>query len=289
MRQDISGKTRVIGLLGWPVSHSMSPAMHNPAFEAAGLDFVYVCFPVPPEKLKGAVSGYRALSVAGSNVTIPHKSAVMEHLDKISEEARKIGAVNTIVNRDGKLSGYNTDVNGFLLSLKNKNVEVKGSRVVIIGAGGVSRAIAFGAAMNGASSITLTDIEKSRAESLGASLSSSFENLPVSIPDHGSEELLREIAEADIIANATPLGMKSEDPLPLSEKQLNSLSPDVVIFDAVYSVQGTKLQRILEEKNILYIGGLDMLLYQGVKAFELWTGQTPDVDLMRKVLYGKLG
>lgn len=288
MGSRISGKTKVIGLLGWPVSHSLSPAMHNAAFEKAGLDYVYVCLPVKPENVREAVQGMRTLGIAGCNVTIPHKEAVVPFLDEISLEAQKIGVVNTIVNREGRLTGYNTDVYGFLRSLEEKNLTVKKARTVIIGAGGVACAITIGCSLNEADSITIMDIIPEKAAALSQRAQEAASQVSVNHVPPGSDALVQALEHADIIANATPLGMKEGDSLPLTPHQMGLIPATAVIFDAVYSVKGTRLAQAAKERGIAYIGGMDMLLYQGVRAFEIWTGVSPDISVMKKVLQEKI-
>jgi len=283
----ISGKTRVIGLLGWPVSHSLSPAMHNAAFEKAGLDFVYVCLPVKPENVGNAIQGIRSLGIAGCNVTIPHKEAVVPFLDEVSLEAQKVGAVNTIVNNEGRLAGYNTDVYGFLRSVEEKGISLQKARVVMIGAGGVAHAIAICCGLNGAASISLTDIVPEKALALSGKIKVAVPDIEVNLVAPGSDALMQALEKACVVVNATPLGMKQDDPLPLTQDQIGLVPKHAVIFDAVYHIKGTQLCLAAEKRDMTYIGGLDMLLYQGVRAFEIWTGITPDISLMKKVLQEK--
>lgn len=278
----------MVGLLGLPVSHSLSPAMHNAAFKAAGLDFVYACFPVEPEHLADAIKGLRSLNFAGANITIPHKSSVLPLVDEVSEEAQKIGAVNTIVNQGGRLVAHNTDVYGFLRSLGEKGAQVVGGRIVIVGAGGVARAMAFGAALKGASEILLTDVISGKADALAADVRLAVSGVHIEVVAGDSDRFRNALSEASIIANATPLGMRESDPCPLSAERMRAISGGAFIFDAVYSRWETPLLRCAREMGLTYIGGLDMLLYQGVRAFELWTGVRPDETLMRNVLHENL-
>ncbi len=282
---NISGKTRVVGLIGWPVSHTLSPLMHNAAFEAAGLDFVYVPFPVEPEHIADAIHGIRALGLAGVNVTIPHKEAVIPYIDDLSDEAGKIVAVNTIVNKGGRLFGYNTDVYGFLRALGEAGVEVKGARIAIVGAGGVARAMAIGSALEGAESITLTDIVLKKAWTLAADVERAAPGVKVKCAAPDSDKFLFALMDAQIVANATPLGMKPDDPLPT---KTDAIPGSAVVFDAVYNLTRTPFQRAAKARGCTVIGGIDLLLYQGVRAFELWTGTAPDLAVMKKVLQEKL-
>ena len=288
MSLKISGTTRVVGLFGWPVAHSLSPPMHNAAFEAAGLDFIYLCFPVAPDQVEQAVKSIRALGLAGINVTIPHKTAVIPFVDEISKAAQTIGAVNTIVNTKGRLSAHNTDVYGFLRSLKERDVKVKGADVVIIGAGGVARAMAMGSAVHNTQSITLCDVIAEKARELAGDVKRMAPSVDVKTVEAGSTELKSLLARASIVCNATPLGMKEGDSLPLDEESLDAIPGSAAIFDAVYSPFGTPLEKRAQARGLEYIGGLNMLLFQGVRAFELWTGHSPDIQVMKKVLKNKI-
>lgn len=282
--EKITGKTKILGLIGWPVEHSLSPRMQNGALEAAGLNYVYVCFPTPPKNLLQAVAGIRALNITGVNVTIPHKSKVMRYLDEISGEAQRIGAVNTVINQEGRLKGYNTDVYGFLRSLSENEVDADGSSVLVFGAGGVSRAICMGIASLFPASITLTDMVMEKAYLLGEDIREAFSGVKMETIDTTAPGLVDRIKKADIICNATPVGMKNTDECILSEDQWEAVSEGTVFFDAVYNISGTKLQEEAGKRNLLYISGLDMLVYQGVRAFELFTGESPDEDVMHRVL-----
>jgi len=288
MRLGISGKTRVIALLGWPVSHSLSPAMHNAALERSGFDYVYVCFPVKPENLRDAVQGIRSLGLVGCNVTIPHKEAIIPYLDELTSDAQKVGAVNTIVNNEGRLTGYNTDVYGFLRSVEEKGISLQKARLVMIGAGGVACAISIGCALNGAESVTLMDIVPEKALTLSIKVKTAAPDVEVNLVAPGSDAMIRALKQACVVVNATPLGMKQDDPLPLTQDQMDHVPKHALIFDAVYHIKGTKLGQAACKRDMTYIGGLDMLLYQGMRAFEIWTGISPDISVMKKVLQEKI-
>ncbi len=271
----ISGRTKITGLFGYPVEHTLSPAMHNAAFEALGLDYCYAAFPVHPDYLGEAVKAIRALNLCGVNVTIPYKEKVIPFLDDIDKEASYIGAVNTIVNSKGMLKGYNTDGRGFMQSLFECGISAEGKEVLIVGAGGASRAISYYLGKE-VKKLCLYDIEKEKAERLIADLKKNFDN--VSTVDDISK-----IEKYHILINATPLGLKEEDPLPFDAALLRS---DQIVYDLIY-----KKTRLLDEaskKGCLTLDGLGMLLWQGVFAFELWTGVSPPVDIMRDALYKNL-
>ncbi|MBI3378046.1 MAG: shikimate dehydrogenase [Nitrospirae bacterium] len=280
----ISGKTRVIGLLGYPVEHSLSPAIHNAAFEHLRLDCCYVTFPVKPGFLKDAVRSVRALNLAGVNVTMPHKENVIPLLDKVDADASFIGAVNTIVNRSasdgGKLTGYNTDGRGFMKSLSEAQIAVNKKNVLILGAGGASRAIGFYLAKK-ASALFIYDIDRKKAGKLIGDLKKIKGN--VSFFSYQRSAISSQLDDIDIIINATPLGLKKGDPLPID---INLLKPRHVVCDLIY--KNTLLLQRASRKGCRTLNGLGMLLWQGAFAFELWTGKKPPVEVMRKELIKNL-
>ena len=276
----VSGKTRLCGIIGDPVEHSMSPVMHNAAFRELGIDYLYVPFRVKSEELGKAIEGMRALNIKGLNVTIPHKVAVIQFLDELDHLAEKIGAVNTIVNDDGVLKGYNTDATGFRQALLEREIEPKGKNVVILGAGGASRAISFILAERGANLVILNRLlELDWAEELARQISQVFEK-EIEALKLDEENLTTVLREADILVNATSVGMSPNvDETPVPAKLLNS---GLVVFDIVYNPIKTKLLREAEAAGAKTIGGLNMLAWQGALAFEQFTGQKAPVDLMRK-------
>lgn len=268
---EINGKTKIIGLFGYPVEHSLSPHMHNSAFRELDFDIIYVAFKVSPEDLTDAIKAVKALNLLGVNITVPHKERAIPLLDSIDEEASFIGAINTIVNSEGVLKGYNTDGRGFLSSLSEEGISIDGKKIMIIGTGGACRAISYYLSEK-ASELSLYDIDKSKGEKLIGDLEKIRDNV----------FLLDKIEDAerpDIIINATPLGMKGDDPSPVNP---DLITPDMVVCDLVY--KKTKLLHDAEKKGARTLNGSGMLLWQGVLAFELWTGIIPPVDLMRKAL-----
>ncbi|MEK7742011.1 MAG: shikimate dehydrogenase [Nitrospirota bacterium] len=276
----ISGKTKVLGLLGYPVEHSLSPAMHNAAFEHIGLDCCYVTFPVKPGFLKDAVRSVRALNLAGVNVTMPHKENVIPLLDKVDADASFIGAVNTIVNSNGKLIGYNTDGRGFMRSLSEAQISLNKKNVLILGAGGASRAIGYHLVKK-AAELFIYDIDEKKAGKLIRDLNKMRKNVfPFSFQPSAFSHQLHDI---DIIINATPLGLKKGDPLPVD---INLLKPRHVVCDLIY--KNTPLLQRASRKGCRTLNGLGMLLWQGAFAFELWTGKKPPVEVMRKALVKNL-
>jgi len=271
---NISGKTKVTGLFGYPVEHSLSPAMHNAAFEYLKLDYCYVTFSVRPDMLKDAVQAIRALGLKGVNVTVPHKENVIPFLDEISEEASFIGAVNTIKNDDGKLTGYNTDGRGFMQSLSDAGIDARDKKIIIVGAGGASRAIGYYLCKE-ASEVHLFDVDDKKADSLKEHLNKLKGN--VSLADAKSVKNKDFFSGIDIIINATPLGLKMDDPMPVD---ISLIDKSHVVCDLIY--KETPLLREASMIGCKTMDGLGMLLWQGVFAFEVWTGIMPPVDVMKK-------
>jgi shikimate dehydrogenase len=281
MRQKtISGKTQVCGVIGDPIEHTMSPVMHNAAFRELGLDYVYVAFRVKSEELARAIVGMRALNIRGLNVTIPHKVSIIPLLDSLDPVAEKIGAVNTVVNRDGVLKGYNTDATGFLQALLDKGVEPRGKNVVILGAGGAARAISFILAEREANLVILNRREElDWAEELARKLSSVFGKETRALELQESN-LRMALDKAEVLVNATCVGMSpnnDETPVPAG-----LLRPDLVVFDIVYNPIKTKLATQAAQAGCETVMGLDMLVWQGALAFEMWTGKQAPVSLMKR-------
>ena len=285
--RNLTGKTKLCGLIGDPVEHTMSPAMHNAAFARMGLDYVYVPFRVKPEDLPQAIAGMRALNIRGLNVTIPHKVAIIPLLDELDPLAERIGAVNTVVNDNGVLQGFNTDAIGFLEALTRKGVEPKAKRVVVLGAGGAGRAASFVLAERGAHLVILSrKLELKWAEELAGQLTQAF-GREVEAMELTSENMAHSLEGAYILVNATSVGMIPDtDETPVSA---DLLKPSLVIFDVVYNPIKTKLMRQAEQIGAQTISGLEMLVWQGALAFDLWTGAKPPVELMRKEALRLLG
>jgi shikimate dehydrogenase len=272
---EISGRTKITGLFGYPVEHTLSPAMHNAAFKALGLDYCYVPFPVHPDYLEGAVRAIRALNLSGVNVTVPHKEKVIKFLDEVNEEASFIGAVNTIVNSGGRLIGYNTDGRGFMQSLFEGGISIEDRDILIIGAGGASRAISYYLSQK-TKTLYLYDIDKEKIEKLVQDFKKIRKNV-------SSIEDIASIERFHIIINATPLGLKKEDPLPFDTVLLRR---GQTVCDLIY--KKTRLLEEVSKKGCATLNGMGMLLWQGVFAFELWTGKKPPVEVMRNALTQKM-
>ncbi len=276
----VSGKTRLCGIRGDPIEHTMSPVMHNAAFRQMGLDYLYVPFKVKQGELAKAMEGVRALNIRGLNVTIPHKVAVIQFLDELDSLAEKIGAVNTIVNDDGVLTGYNTDGAGFLQALLERRIEPKGKNIVILGAGGAARAISFFLADRGAHLVILNRLlELDWAKELASRISQIF-NKEVKALELNKENLTDALRKADILVNATSVGMTPNiDETPVTS---DLLKPDLIVVDIIYNPIKTRLLREAEAAGAKTINGIDMLVWQGALAFEMWTGMEAPVELMRE-------
>ena len=274
---EISGKTKICALIGDPVEHSMSPVMHNTAYKKLGLDYVYIPFRVKPEGLEPAVAGLRALNVKGFNVTIPHKVSVIPWLDGLDPLAEKIGAVNTVVNTDGELRGYNTDAEGFLQALLEHGIKPKGKRIAVLGAGGASRAITYILVGKGARVTILNrQQELDWAEDIAQLIRKDL-GKEVKVLELG--QLAGAIENVDILINATSVGMSpAAEESPVSAHLLNKIP---AVFDIVYNPMETRLLREAKAAGARTIGGVDMLAWQGALAFEKWTGQKAPLDLMR--------
>jgi shikimate dehydrogenase len=275
----ISGKTKIFGIFGYPVEHTFSPGMHNSAFKELGMDACYVPFAVSPGRLGDAVKAIVPLGLCGLNVTVPHKENVLAYLDELSEEARLIGAVNTIEVREGRLIGHNTDGRGFLRSLhKDAGFDPRGKSILFIGSGGAARAVGFSLALAGTKKIMFRDVDARKAGALAQDIRNKTGADAASI----SEDLLAaSAAEADCLINATPLGLKKTDPLPIGK---DIVRKNHLVCDLVYNPPETALLKAAKARGAKRLSGLGMLLYQGVIAFEIWTSGKAPVPVMKKAL-----
>jgi len=276
----VDGKTKITGIFGYPVEHTLSPFIHNSGFEYLGLNFIYVPFRVHPDDLGKAVASLRVLNIAGVNVTVPHKERVLKYLDEISSDAKKIGAVNTVVNKNGKLKGYNTDASGFLKSLK-EHIEPAGKQVVLLGCGGAGKSIAVSLASSKIKEIFLYDIDLKKSEKLSKKILS-FNVKSQIIKNY--ESLEKVVSFCDILVNATTVGMRENDNPLIRPEWLNRKT---FVYDIIYNCK-TELIKLAEKIGCKCTGGLDMLLYQAVESFELWTGKKAPVEVMRNALVSAL-
>ena len=267
----IGGATHVAGIIGWPVDHSLSPAIHNAAFAAAGLDWVYVPLPVPPRELSRALAGLDALGIDGANVTMPHKTEAADLIQDLSDDARALRAVNTIVVRGDRVEGHNTDVGGFDRFLRgDAGFEPEGRSALLYGAGGAARACALALGRGGLAHLTVAARDEATTEGLRA------------IADE--TELLVEVVGAagtagrrfDLVVNATPVGGKAEP----EHRSHPDLDPSVVVVDLLYDPPVTPLQERANAAGATVFGGLGLLLHQAALSFELWTGTPGPLDVM---------
>lgn len=275
-----SGGPRFLGLFGNPVGHSVSPAMHNAAFAHTKKNCTYAAFAVEPDQLKAAVDAIRALGFLGVNVTIPYKEQVMEYLDEVANTARQVGAVNTIVNRGGRLVGYNTDGWGFICSLEAVGLKPVGLQAVVLGAGGAAKAIAAHLAMAGAARVVISNRTPQRAEELAMQVRAITPDVPVVAVETLSPEERFALMDAGLVVNCTPLGMTGahvgENPL----YDINLLPQQAVVYDTVYTPMETRMLKEARLRGLRTIGGLGMLVHQGACAWEYWFGRRGPVNVM---------
>lgn len=275
----IDGSTKIVGVFGWPVGHTASPCMHNAAFKALGLNWVYLPFEVKPQLLESAVKTLIPLNIEGVNVTIPHKKDVVPFMDELSPEAKFIGAVNTIVKKDKELIGYNTDGQGFIKSLEENKISVSGKNILVMGAGGASFSVSRELIFKKVKTLTVANRTLEKAEGLKKTIKE-IEVLPIK-----KDSLKSALKNTNIFINTTSIGMKKDDPLLIEEGWLTSSIEAVV--DLIYNPAETKLLKVAKKKGIKTMNGLSMLLYQGALSFELWTGKKAPIEVMRKALYKK--
>lgn len=280
----INGSTKKVGVMGWPISHTLSPLIHNAAFAAAGLNYAYLPCAVKPEELDRAVAGLSALGFAGMNVTIPHKVNVMQYLDEIEPSARMTGAVNTIVVREGRLIGCNTDAEGFIASLKAQGVAVQGGNALLLGAGGAARAVVCGLVSHGIRALTVAARDKQKAVDFIAD----FQALaPINGVSFSDQDYTQALAAADLVINCTPIGMSPEiDETPPLDWQ--ALRSEAVVCDLVYNPLETRLLAEARQRGHKTVGGLGMLIEQGAIAFEKWTGVQAPREIMIQAVQDKL-
>lgn len=271
--------TKKVGLIGYPVAHSVSPAMHNAAFAELGLDWHYELLPTPPDQLAGRIQSLASDGYVGANVTVPHKQTVVSLLKYVALAARGIGAVNTILIEDDRMEGHNTDAAGFILDLEAHDVFPAKKHVLVLGAGGSAHAVVLGLANRGAT-VTVVARRDNAAWQLRENVRKGVSyNYDVRVQSLSS--LQKSLDEADIIVNCTPVGMWPDvDVSPLPDDAL--IRSDSVVYDLVYRPAHTRFMRQAEAAGARAIGGLGMLVYQGAAAFELWTGQTAPVEVMRR-------
>jgi len=277
-RSRISGRTRVVAILGDPVEHSLSPTLHNAAFAACDLDWVYVAARVPAERLPGALDAVRALGLAGCNLTVPHKEAAIACLDELRDDALRTGAVNTVVNDGGRLVGHNTDVEGFRRALRRLVPEgVEGRPALVLGAGGAARAVVLALAREGVGSLTIAGRTRARVDAVAA-MAAEFEDAPgIEVADLAGLTAA-EVRAADVLVNATSLGMAGGGQVPAI--LVDNVGVDQIVYDVVYGRRPTGLVRAALDRGARAADGKGMLVEQAATAFELWTGHEAPRDVM---------
>ena len=265
-----NSETRIFALLGHPVSNSFSPNMHSYLFEKYGVNGAYLCFDIEPRKIYKSIEAMRLLNTVGFNVTIPYKTDVMAGLDEIDRNAELIGAVNTVKNEGGVLKGYNTDGRGFVKAITDRNIHLEGKSAIILGCGGACRSIAIEMASNGIKKIDIRNRSIENAEKIAKRVGTVFGTEVV----YSSMAVAKEdLEEYDFLINTTPIGMESDE-CPIDESI--KVSSDIVVYDIVYKPHRTNLIKWAEKNNLRVIHGIDMLINQGIEAFEIWTGKKVD-------------
>lgn len=286
MAERITGHTELIGLMAYPIRHSSSPAMQNEAFAKLGLDYAYLAFEVDNDTLEDAIKGLRALRMRGSNVSMPNKTVVHKYLDKLSSAAEMCGAVNTIVNDDGVLTGHITDGIGYMAALKDNDIDVIGKKMTIVGAGGAATAIEIQAALDGVAEMSIFNVKDkfwANAEDTVRKINEKT-NCKATLYDLADlDKLKEEIADSYLFANATGMGMKPlEGKTYIPDKSF--FRPDLIVTDVVYFPRETEMLRMAKEVGCKTMNGLGMMLFQGSAAFELWTGQPMPIEYMKDIL-----
>lgn len=279
----ISGKTRVCAVIGDPIEHTLSPTMHNAAFEHLKLDFVFLAFRVTSDELENAVRGACALGIRGLNVTMPHKNSVVEFLDEADPAVKFLGAANTILNQSGRLKGFNTDGVGALKALKQNGVNLAGKKVLLLGAGGAAKAIAFSLAKE-VDELCILNRDAVKARELASVLEPFGKKIVGN--ELSPKQLQQKLQDSDVLINATFVGMT-----PYASDSLvkpDWLKPELTVMDIVYNPVETKLLRDARASGAKVINGVEMLLYQGASSFEIWTGCKAPVDVMRKAALNQI-
>lgn len=281
---DISAKTKVYGVIGDPIEHSLSPALHNAAFKVLKLDCVFLAFKVKTGEVESAIRGMRGLGIRGLNVTMPHKEAVIAYLDEVDSAAKFLGSVNTVLNDNGKLNGFSTDGIGALNALKENGVTLNGKKVLLLGGGGAAKTIAFALAKV-VDELIILNRSPEKITPLTKIMNREF-NKQVSGGLLAPSAIQKNIQNVDILINATSVGMHPNDEHSLVEPQW--LRPDLTVMDIVYNPIETKLAKDAKKAGAKVISGVEMLIYQGAAAFEIWAGHKAPIEVMRKAALTKL-
>ena len=281
---EINHSTKIVGVIGHPIKHSYSPMMLNYAFNKANLDYVYLPFDIASVNLKDALKGIVALNINGFNVTVPHKERIVEYLDELSDSAKIVNAVNTVVNENGKLHGYNTDVNGIIETLEPYKNEIDGESVSVFGSGGAARAVIYSLINNfNVKKINIINRTVEKAESLKDYFSAKMLYEKIKTYELVPPDLIDILSNSKLIINASSIGMfPDEDDSPTTIPE--SFNDNQIVFDVIYNPRKTKLLTIAESKGAIVINGVKMFIEQGAKAFELWTNEKMDVEKITELL-----
>jgi len=281
---EINHNTKIVGVIGHPIKHSLSPMMHNYAFNKESLDFVYLAFDIASINLQDALKGMVVLGIAGFNLTIPHKERIVEYLDELSDSAKIVNAVNTVVNENGKLHGYNTDVNGIIKTLENYKDDIAGKTVSVIGAGGAARAVIYALINNfNVKKINIINRTGEKAESLKDYFSSKMLFEKIKTYELVPPDVTEVLAKSKLIVNASSIGMlPEEDDSPTTIPE--SFNKKQIVFDLVYNPRKTKLLALAESQGATILNGLKMFVEQGAKAFELWTNEKMEIEKITEIL-----
>ncbi|KRL38193.1 shikimate dehydrogenase [Liquorilactobacillus uvarum] len=288
MTERIDGHTILIGLMAYPIRHSMSPTMHNNAFAKLGLNYAYLAFDITNDKLSDAVKAIRTLDMRGSNVSMPNKQKIIPYLDKLDPAAKLCGAVNTVVNDDGILTGYTTDGTGFMKSLEDEGLDIRGKKMTLSGAGGAGTAIAIQAALDGVAEISIFNAKDKVWDNAKRNVDIINEKTSCKATLHtleDQEDFKSEIADSAIYCDSTGVGMK-----PLEDETLVTdpswFRKDIIVYDTVYAPRTTKLMEVAQKAGVAHVfNGLGMMLEQGAEAFKLWTGKSMPVEYIRELLF----
>ena len=284
----LDGHTILVGLMAYPIRHTMSPTMHNNSFAKLGLNGTYLCFEIDNSRLEGAINAIRTLDMRGSNVSMPNKKEVIKYLDKLSPASKMCDAVNTIVNDHGTLTGYTTDGIGFVQSLKDEGISIKDKVMTLAGAGGAVTPIAVQSALDGVKEIKIFNIKDDKWAQAEKNVNTIRENTDckVSLTDLADQDAFKKaISESDIYCDATGVGMK-----PLEDKTLvedpSWFHKDMVVFDTVYAPRTTKLMKVAQKAGVKHVfDGIGMMIEQGAASFKLWTGKDMPTDYIREIMF----
>jgi shikimate dehydrogenase len=280
----LSGKTKVCGVIGDPIEHTLSPTMHNAAFQALKIDYIFLAFKVQTSELEKAINGIRALGIQGLNVTMPHKNSIIKYMDELDPTAKTVASANTILNKEGKLFGFNTDGVGALNALEQNGVAVKGKKILLLGAGGAAKAIAYTLSQETDELIILNRTIKP-ATDLADLLRKKFGG-KIKADELTPKMIKSNLAKADVLINATSVGME-----PNADQTIVSpewLKPDLAVMDIVYNPLETRLTKDAKAADLKVVSGVEMLIYQGAASFEIWTACKAPVEVMRKAVLNHL-